>query len=256
MRKINYQALREIAKQATQGEWVAFISPGKHGTYAVHTPGDNHHGDIVDCPGFDEQKNAENNARYIAAFNPEVVQALLDERERNQQYIKRRDQENEEIALTVGKLRVELEETKSKLNEQRKYYEGVISDGSKRIAELEAREIKPEDELSNIVLFPVKEDDPRNQVNFLYEPSERPYCHHASVRVDEKERQVRCKICGAVVEPFDWMLSVAKRETRLADDVKLLRQEEQERRKNIEKLIQIERNAKARIRRVTKSRTE
>ena len=106
---INYQALREIAKQATQGEWVAFISPGKHGTYAVHTPGDNHHGDIVDWPGFDEQKNAENNARYIAAFNPEVVQALLDERERNLQYIKSRDQENEEIALTVGKLRVELE---------------------------------------------------------------------------------------------------------------------------------------------------
>ena len=108
-------------------------------------------------------------------------------------------------------------------------------------------EIKPEDELSNIVLFPVKEDDPRNQVNFLYEPSERPYCHHASVR---------CKICGAVVEPFDLMLSVAKRETRLADDVRLLRQEERERRKNIEKLIQIERNAKARIRRATKSRTE
>lgn len=116
---------------------------GKYGTYAVHTPGDNHHGDIVDWPGFDEQKNAENNARYIAAFNPEVVQALLDERERNQQYIKRRDQENEEIALTVGKLRVELEAAKSKLNEQREYYEGVISDGSKRIAELEAREIKP-----------------------------------------------------------------------------------------------------------------
>ncbi|HCP1480936.1 TPA: ead/Ea22-like family protein [Escherichia coli] len=109
MRKINYQALRDAAEKATQGEWVAFISPGKYGTYAVHTPGDNHHGDIVDWPGFDEQKNAENNARYIAAFNPEVVQALLDERERNQQYIKRRDQENEDIALTVGKLRVELE---------------------------------------------------------------------------------------------------------------------------------------------------
>ncbi|EPE5003958.1 ead/Ea22-like family protein [Escherichia coli] len=39
---------------------------------------------------------------------PSIVLALLDERERNQQYIKRRDQENEEIALTVGKLRVEL----------------------------------------------------------------------------------------------------------------------------------------------------
>ncbi|HEI2640507.1 TPA: ead/Ea22-like family protein [Escherichia coli] len=117
MSKIDYQALRELAKQATQGEWVAFISPGKYGTYAVHTPGDNHHGDIVDWPGFDEQKNAENNARYIAAFNPEVVQALLDERERKQQYIKRRDQENEEIALTVGKLRVELEAAKKRIAE-------------------------------------------------------------------------------------------------------------------------------------------
>ncbi|MDM4979489.1 ead/Ea22-like family protein [Escherichia coli] len=76
---------------------------------------------------------------------PETVLALLDERERNQQYIKRRDQENEDIALTVGKLRVELEETKSKLNEQREYYEGVISDGSKRIAELE----KSEEQLIN-----------------------------------------------------------------------------------------------------------
>ncbi|HFI7802406.1 ead/Ea22-like family protein [Escherichia coli] len=54
---------------------------------------------------------------------PQVVLALLDERERNQQYIKSRDQENEDIALTVGKLRVELEAAK------------------KRIAELEAREI-------------------------------------------------------------------------------------------------------------------
>ena len=144
MSEINYQALREIAKQATQGEWVAFISTGT-GTYAVHTPGDKRCEDVIKWTGFDGQKNAENNARYIAAFNPEVVQALLDERERNQQYIKRRDQENEEIALTVGKLRVELEQTKSKLNEQREYYEGVISDGSKRIAELE----KSEELLSN-----------------------------------------------------------------------------------------------------------
>ncbi|MGT6179614.1 ead/Ea22-like family protein, partial [Escherichia coli] len=105
MSKIDFQALRELAKQATQGEWVAFISPGT-GTYAVHTPGDKRCEDVIKWPGFDGQKKAAANARYIAAFNPEVVQALLDERERNQQYIKRRDQENEEIALTVGKLRV------------------------------------------------------------------------------------------------------------------------------------------------------
>ncbi|HEI3745055.1 TPA: ead/Ea22-like family protein [Escherichia coli] len=122
MNKIDYQALREAAQLATQGEWVAFISSGT-GTYAVHTHGDKRCEDVIKWTGFDGQNNAENNARYIAAFNPEVVQALLDERERNQQYIKRRDQENEEIALTVGKLRVELEAAE------------------KRIAELEAREV-------------------------------------------------------------------------------------------------------------------
>ncbi|HDD0145249.1 TPA: ead/Ea22-like family protein [Escherichia coli] len=49
------------------------------------------------------------------------------------------------LSEAVGKLRVELEEAKSKLNEQREYYEGVISDGSKRIAELE----KSEEQLIN-----------------------------------------------------------------------------------------------------------
>jgi thymidylate kinase len=114
--KIDYQKLREIAeKTKIAGE--APVMP------------------------FDQRINALND--FMKHFSPDIALALLDERERNQQYIKRRDQENEEIALTVGKLRVELEKAKSKLNEQREYYEGVISDGSKRIAELEARGIKP-----------------------------------------------------------------------------------------------------------------
>ncbi|HHL4394375.1 TPA: ead/Ea22-like family protein [Escherichia coli] len=116
MSKIDYQKLREIAeKTKIAGE--APVMP------------------------FDQRINALND--FMKHFSPDIALALLDERERNLQYIKSRDQENEDIALTVGKLRVELEETKSKLNEQREYYEGVISDGSKRIAELEAREIKP-----------------------------------------------------------------------------------------------------------------
>ncbi|EGD5494538.1 ead/Ea22-like family protein [Escherichia coli] len=155
MSKIDYQALREAAQLATQGEWVAFISSGT-GTYAVHTPGDKRCEDVIKWTGFDGQNNAENNARYIAAFNPEVVQALLDERERNQQYIKRRDQENEDIALTVGKLRVELETAKSKLNEQREYYEGVISDGSKRIAKLESNEVREDGNQFLVVRHPGK----------------------------------------------------------------------------------------------------
>ena len=48
---------------------------------------------------------------------PQVVLELLDELERNQQYIKRRDQENEDIALTVGRLRVELEAAKKRIAE-------------------------------------------------------------------------------------------------------------------------------------------
>lgn len=57
------------------------------------------------------------NAEFIAAANPATVLALLDERERNLQYIKSRDQENEDIALTVGKLRVELEAAKKRIAE-------------------------------------------------------------------------------------------------------------------------------------------
>nr|WP_276046862.1 ead/Ea22-like family protein [Escherichia coli] len=148
--EINYQALREIAKQATQGEWVAFISSGT-GTYAVHTPGDKRCEDVIKWTGFDGQENAENNARYIAAFNPEVVQALLDERERNQQYIKRRDQENEDIALTVGKLRVELEAAENnlidsechvaELEEALRDKQALLEASEKRIAELEAEPV-------------------------------------------------------------------------------------------------------------------
>ena len=69
--------------------------------------------------GFDEdfQMEQQANAEFIAAANPATVLALLDERERNLQYIKSRDQENEDIALTVGKLRVELEAAKKRIAE-------------------------------------------------------------------------------------------------------------------------------------------
>ncbi|HGA1701215.1 TPA: ead/Ea22-like family protein [Escherichia coli] len=177
MIKIDYQALREAAQNAKD---LGGIKNYKRGEQAV--------------------------AEFESLITPHIVLALLDERERNQQYIKRRDQENEmmvdamhaAIALTsvgidlddydecvlrlhewgalpdycialyvdfvhgivsknklldfgyingapVWTLRDELEAAKSKLNEQREYYEGVIADGSKRIAELE----KSEEQLIN-----------------------------------------------------------------------------------------------------------
>ncbi|EHW5953933.1 ead/Ea22-like family protein [Escherichia coli] len=78
MSKINYQELREAAEKATPDEWVAFIST-ETGTYAVHTPGDERCEDVIKWTGFDGQKNAENNARHVAAFNPKVALELLGE---------------------------------------------------------------------------------------------------------------------------------------------------------------------------------
>ncbi|EJC3288023.1 ead/Ea22-like family protein [Escherichia coli] len=103
MSKINYQALREAAEKATWGDWDSYKPHRGARGYEVRLSSQ-----------AIAQHVLKNNAEFIAAFNPKIALALLDERERNQQYIKRRDQENEEIALTVGKLRVELEAEKQR----------------------------------------------------------------------------------------------------------------------------------------------
>ncbi|EFH7622221.1 ead/Ea22-like family protein [Escherichia coli] len=196
MSKINYQALREAAEKATKGSYiVGHTSVNQHGNITgvfvcqkwKGEPG----GVIAECHVnclVETDAQAYANAEFIAEANPATVLALLDERERNQQYIKRRDQENEEIALTVGRLRVELEGKDSKIAnltaERDALREGEIGDArhsntraaadiyfqlveeceipaggslveyvddmrekleaaEKRIAELEAREIKP-----------------------------------------------------------------------------------------------------------------
>ncbi|HBE5758849.1 TPA: ead/Ea22-like family protein [Escherichia coli] len=102
MSEINYQALREATERAIPAmERLLMLS--------------------VDDDLLSEQElkdygvdiDALNAFKFLAG--PETVLALLDERERNQQYIKSRDQENEDIALTVGRLRVELEGKDSKI---------------------------------------------------------------------------------------------------------------------------------------------
>ncbi|HAL2092985.1 TPA: ead/Ea22-like family protein [Escherichia coli] len=131
--KIDYQALREKAEKATSGVWSLEYGEERFdaGDALIHREVV---GYLPICriegahpeSGFDEdfQMEQQANAEFIAAANPATVLALLDERERNQQYIKSRDQENEDIALTVGKLRVELEAAE------------------KRIAELESNEVR------------------------------------------------------------------------------------------------------------------
>ncbi|EIR1699853.1 ead/Ea22-like family protein [Escherichia coli] len=125
MSKIDYQALREKAEKATKGSYiVGHTSVNQHGNLTgvfvcqkwKGEPG----GVIAECHVnclVETDAQAYANAEFIAEVNPATMLALLDERERNQQYIKRRDQENEDIALTVGKLRVELEEVKQHAEE-------------------------------------------------------------------------------------------------------------------------------------------
>lgn len=123
MSNINYQVLREKAEKATRGEWSLEYGENRfdgddaliHREAAGYIPICRIEGAHPES-GFDEdfQMEQQANAEFIAAANPATVLALLDERERNLQYIKSRDQENEDIALTVGKLRVELEAEKQR----------------------------------------------------------------------------------------------------------------------------------------------
>ncbi|EEW8192826.1 ead/Ea22-like family protein [Escherichia coli] len=132
MSEIDYQALRAKAEKATCGEWSLEYGEGRldgddaliHREVVGYIPICRIEGAHPESRFYEDfQMEQQANAEFIAAANPATVLALLDELERNQQYIKRRDQENVDIALTVGKLRVELEAAE------------------KRISELEAREV-------------------------------------------------------------------------------------------------------------------
>lgn len=102
--EINYQALREAAERA--------IPAMEH---LLMLPVDDDLLTEQELKDYGVDIDALNAFKFLAG--PETVLALLDERERNQQYIKRRDQENEDIALTVGKLRVELEAAEKRIAE-------------------------------------------------------------------------------------------------------------------------------------------
>ena len=139
MSEINYQALREVAERATPAMERLLMLPADDDLLSEQ-----------ELKDYGVDIDALNAFKFLAG--PETVLALLDERERNQQYIKSRDQENEDIALTVGKLRVELEaEEKTSaarleaLDRTHKMFQREqcrAEAAEKRIAELEAREVQ------------------------------------------------------------------------------------------------------------------
>ncbi|MBW7401521.1 ead/Ea22-like family protein [Escherichia coli] len=116
MSKIDYQVLRAKAEKATCGVWSLEYGESRfdgddaliYREAAGYIPICRIEGAHPESRFYEDfQMEQQANAEFIAAANPATVLALLDERERNQQYIKSRDQENEDIALTVGKLLIE-----------------------------------------------------------------------------------------------------------------------------------------------------
>ncbi|EMD3607492.1 ead/Ea22-like family protein [Salmonella enterica subsp. enterica serovar Pomona] len=140
---IDKQALREAAEKADSGEWSyeefnrLDLTGGAHirinGRAAVYC--------LNKATGGIEQSRAV--MAHIAAFSPKVALALLDE---NLQLQREKDA-IEAMALALRddmrQARDQLVAAGKRIAEQREYYEGVIADGSKRIAELEAKLANP-----------------------------------------------------------------------------------------------------------------
>ncbi|WP_129544396.1 hypothetical protein [Serratia sp. 1D1416] len=72
-------------------------------------------------------------------------------------------------------------------------------------------------------------------------------CAHGAVSVSEHERKVTCRQCGAVIDSFDYLLALAKGETKLDWELRVLRGEIKQHREGLEKLKREEVNCKGRI---------
>ncbi len=103
-------------------------------------------------------------------------------------------------------------------------------------------------ELGKVVAFPTKNNDLQDGL-VIQREGQKVMCLHSTVWVNEKDRTLRCRKCETLIEPFDFLMTLCDQESRYMESVKYLRREEKQRRQNIEKLIQIEKNTKSRIRR-------
>ncbi|EDJ6699082.1 ead/Ea22-like family protein [Salmonella enterica subsp. enterica serovar Newport] len=140
MSNIDKQALREAAEKADSGDWSygEFNSPDLTGGAHIRINGRGAVYCLNKATGGIKQSRVV--LAYIAAFNPKVALALLDE---NLQLQREKDA-IEAVALALRddmrQAREQLAAAEKRNAEQREYYEGVIADGSKRIAELERSE--------------------------------------------------------------------------------------------------------------------
>ncbi|MDI0467071.1 ead/Ea22-like family protein [Klebsiella variicola] len=127
------QSLKAAAEKATQGEWWADEVKNEgcywsgddcvegFTSYAIYgsdgqTLFDSLNSDAACiCEEYDGEghvawdETAQRNAEFIALANPANVLALVEALEKAQQYAKERDEENQDLMLTIGRFRVERE---------------------------------------------------------------------------------------------------------------------------------------------------
>ncbi|EBW7940622.1 ead/Ea22-like family protein [Salmonella enterica subsp. enterica serovar Richmond] len=145
---IDKQVLRQIAESVDREEW--YVLDNGDADYQVIVSGSLERGATYRSyqPVTNEISNKKI-ADFIAAFNPKVALALLNEVEAAEHTAA----VDHEAACSL----VEENETlKRRIAEQREYYEGVIADGSKRIAELESNEIREDGNQFLVVRHPGK----------------------------------------------------------------------------------------------------
>lgn len=115
MSKIDYQALRLAAENATPGEW---CTDDYHGVIADAGLNANYY--IASCSGPDNRSNK----RFIAAANPATVLALLDENESMCRDLIARNGEIEGLRKLVA----ELEKSEEQLISERDHAESALAD--------------------------------------------------------------------------------------------------------------------------------
>jgi len=91
--------------------------------------------------------------------------------------------------------------------------------------------------------------DIQDRLNFIEEPlpPDAKRCLHSKTIVNEYDRTLICRLCGATLDPFDYLLSIAKNETRLDWNLRTIRSEIRDHREGLEKLNREEQNTRGRI---------
>ena len=101
-------------------------------------------------------------------------------------------------------------------------------------------------------IIQIKEEGNGMKPTLLIKGSKRRYCTHPYIDIDLDEREVRCQDCNAVLEPFEWILSLAYQERNQISALRELRKSVEELQQQKEQLQKEVNDLKAKKRNLIK----